>query len=216
MGHTVPSSRRDNISHQLVLATEAHASGGVVRWRELYQYRAAPRVVLWTPWLDPDCRLLSRSVTAEKNVRECLRECIDGGRGGATESGQIAVQKQRFLPRSPCATEQQLATRRPAAANYGAVNGSSERRAEIRAGWGIAERKKSKCGVCGVCGMGKSVSLFDVKFFLIPASNRQERCWCCDSRSSRIGASCSSSSRRTLPFDIRVRVGWRNCLEAAV
>lgn len=208
-----------HVSHQLVQFTEAHASEGVVRWRELYQYRAAPRVVLLTPWLDPAdwCRALSRSVAAEASVCECLRECIDGGRGGATESGQIAVQEQRFLPRSPCATEQQLATRRPAAANYEAVNGSSERRAEIRAGWGIAERGKNSRwmdGVVCVCGMGKSVSLLDGKIFLIPASNRQERCWCRDSRSSRIGASASSSSsssRRTLPFDIRVRVG---CLDS--
>lgn len=208
-----------HVSYQLVQFTEAHASEGVVRWRELYQYRAAPRVVLLTPWLDPAdwCRALSRSVAAEASVCECLRECIDGGRGGATESGQIAVQEQRFLPRSPCATEQQLATRRPAAANYEAVNGSSERRAEIRAGWGIAERGKNSRwmdGVVCVCGMGKSVSLLDGKIFLIPASNRQERCWCRDSRSSRIGASASSSSsssRRTLPFDIRVRVG---CLDS--
>lgn len=162
------------------------------------------RTAVYSPGLSRPKKV---SVSAYGNV-------LTGGRGGATESGQIAVQEQRFLPRSPCATEQQLATRRPAAANYGAVNGSSERRAEIRAGWGIAERKKKPR--CGVCGMGKSVSLFDGKFFLIPASNRQERCWCRDSRSSRIGASCSSSSRRTLPFDIRVRVGWRNCLEAAV
>lgn len=73
-----------HISHQLVQSTEADASEGVVRWRELYQYRAAPRVVLLTPWLDPaDCRALSRSVAAEASVCECLRECIDGGRGGA-------------------------------------------------------------------------------------------------------------------------------------
>lgn len=29
-------------------------------------------------------------------------------------------------------------------------------------------------GVVCVCGMGKSVSLFDGKIFLIPASNRQD------------------------------------------
>lgn len=95
------------------------------------------------------------SVSAYGNV-------LTGGRGGATESGQIAVQEQRFLPRSPCATEQQLATRRPAAANYGAVNGSSERRAEIRAGWGIAERKKSQ-GV--VCVVWESRSVFSMEKF---------------------------------------------------
>lgn len=88
-----------HVSHQLVQFTEAHASEGVVRWRELYQYRAAPRVVLLTPWLDPAdwCRALSRSVAAEASVCECLRECIDGGRGGATEAARSQYRSRDFF-----------------------------------------------------------------------------------------------------------------------
>lgn len=162
MGHTVPSSRRDHISHQLVLATEAHASGGVVRWRELYQYRAAPRVVLWTPWLDPDCRLLSRSVTAEKSVRECLRECIDGGTGrghGKRPDRGAGAEISSSFP-----------LRNRAAASYTASCGC-----ELRSGQrfvrtasrdksrlGIAERRKSQ-GV--VCVVWESRSVFSMENF---------------------------------------------------
>jgi len=73
---------RVHISHQLVQSTEAHASEGVVRWRELYRYRAAPRVMLLTPWLDPDCRPLSRSAAAEEVSASAYGNELTGDRRG--------------------------------------------------------------------------------------------------------------------------------------
>jgi hypothetical protein len=53
-----------------------------VRWRELYQYRAAPRVVLLTPWLDPDCRPPSRSAATEEVSVSAYGNVLTGDWGG--------------------------------------------------------------------------------------------------------------------------------------